>query len=753
MQHEESAIPVVDDESRTSLPQTQQERKERVLTQGTPSVVRSIADAVVIKDEGLFLLTTPDGRVPLQGEHGYGLYFHDCRFLNGYELKLAGGTPSGLAASAAAGFMAVFQLTNTDLRTEGGRLIPKEQIGVKWQRVLDAKHSALDELLTFRNFGLQPLELPVSFTFQAGFEDVFAVRGLLPETLGRLRPPEWRNGILTFIYDGADGVCRSLSVQFSTAPEATDGPTAHFRLRMQPQQSQQIVISLDLAESPKAHEVEPEAHHPPDLKDVQTLLRASTEEWLGRQTAIHSDSLMLNRIIDRSLRDLRALRSRLDGHEYFAAGVPWFVTLFGRDSLTAALMTLAYEPAIAASTLRLLAQYQGQQVNDWRDEQPGKILHEYRDGELARTGQIPHSPYYGTVDATPLFLILLGRHAAWTGDLTLFHELRVHVELALEWMIHYGDADGDGFIEYASTSDKGLINQGWKDSGDAIVNADGSLARPPIALVEVQGYAYQARLALADLYRRAGESERADQLQREADELRARLNRAFWLEEHGYYALALQADKQPCAVASSNPGHILWSGTAEPDKARRTMERLLADDLFNGWGVRTLSSRERRYNPVSYHLGTVWPHDNALIAAGFRRYGFDDAARRVFTALVEAATYFADDRLPELFAGFERSEYGVPVHYPVACHPQAWAAGTVPYLIETLLGLMPEAFEQRLRIVQPCLPDFTDSLELRGIRVGHARADLRFARAPGGSIAVNVLKIEGQLDIVVEPGT
>jgi glycogen debranching enzyme len=415
-----------------------------------------------------------------------------------------------------------------------------------------------------------------------------------------------------------------------------------------------------------------------------------------------------------------------------------------------ALQSLAFDPGIAEQTLRVLAKYQGTQVDSWREEQPGKVLHELRVGELTRAGIVPYSPYYGTIDATPLFLVLLGRHAAWTGELTLFSELREHVERALEWIATYGDLDGDGYLEYWSSSKEGLINQGWKDSGDAIVNADGTLAEPPIALVEVQGYVYMAKCAIADLLRRAGESDRADRLEREARELRSRFNRDFWLDDKGFYALALQRDNRPAAVMSSNPGHALWSGIADADKARRTVERLMADDMFSGWGIRTLSTKEVRYNPIGYHLGTVWPHDNSLIAAGFRRYGFDDAAQRIFKAITEAAMEFEHFRLPELFAGFPRAEFEVPVNYPVADHPQAWGAGSVPYLLECLLGLVPEAFDRRLRLVRPLLPDFVDWLEVRGLRVGSALVDLRLQQTRQ-EIAVEVLSVDGDLDVVVEP--
>jgi len=402
---------------------------------------------------------------------------------------------------------------------------------------------------------------------------------------------------------------------------------------------------------------------------------------------------------------------------------------------------LAYDPGMAAQTLRLLASYQGQHVDEWRDEQPGKIMHELRVGELAHLNEIPQTPYYGTIDATPLFLILIAQHAAWTGDLTVFHDLHSHIERALAWIAQYGDQNGDGYVEYQSASEKGLVNQGWKDSGDAVVNTDGTLAQPPISLTET---------SLAGLYAQAGEAERAAQLQREAQQLRVQFNRDFWLAERQCYALALQAEHKPVGVISSNPGQALWTGIADSDKARQTVARLMADDMFSGWGVRTLSAQERRYNPIGYHLGTVWPHDNALIAAGFRRYGCNTEACRIFTGIVEAATHFAHYRLPEVFAGFRKADYGIPVRYPVACHPQAWAAGSIPFLITTALGLVPEAFAHRLRIVQPILPDFLQRLEVHRLRVGDGCADLHFARRTDGSAAVTVMRVEGQFEVVTE---
>jgi glycogen debranching enzyme len=729
--------------------QARHERRQRVLTQGRSAMVSSVADAVVVKNENVFFLTAPNGSVPGAEEHGFGLYYHDCRFLNGYELKLAGMAPVVLASTAHAGYMAVFELTNPDLQADHGRVIPKEEIGIHWERLLDDQRLMLNDVLTFRNFGRAPCAFPVTLTFQADFEDIFAVREVSHEPYGTLHKPAWQDGALTFLYHGADRLQRALTIAFAPPPQATGDTTAHFRVRLSPGESQALAISLGMTEVPEGTTVHPNTHPVPHLQHIIHRIQGASEQWVNQHTDIRSDSLLLNSILSRSLCDLCTLRARQEGLEYFAAGVPWFVTLFGRDTILTALQTLAYQPQIAEQTLRILAHYQGQKVDDWRDEQPGKILHELRVGEWARIGAIPHTPFYGTIDATPLFLILLGRHAAWTGKLDLFHELRDAVERALQWIAQYGDLNGDGYIEDQSTSTHGLVNQGWKDSGDAIVRADGSLATPPIALVEVQGYVFWAKRTIADLYERIGDAAQAQRLRSEADALRGQFNRDFWDADLGTYILALEAHHRPVAVVSSNPGHALWAGIADADKARQTAERLMADDMFTGWGIRTLSTRERRYNPIGYHLGTVWPHDNAIIAAGLRRYGCDAAALRIMAGVVEAAMHFRHYRLPEVFAGFPRQAFQVPVHYPVACHPQAWAAGAIPYLVTTCLGLEPDAFAQGLRIVRPILPTFVDRLEIRGLRVGAGMADLQFQRTPDG-VRAQVLRTAGALEAQIE---
>ena len=727
-------------------PETRRQRKQRLLTQGEAAVVQGIADALVAKDGPVFFLCRSDGQVPLEDGHGLGLYYHDCRFVCGYDLRLAGGQLETLASSAAIPAQCLILQTNPDIRLPGGGLIAKESLSITWQRRVDGPGRMLEDTLDVRNHGSVEFDCPVDLRFDAAFEDVFAIRGLFDERLGTLHEPAWDGDTLRFSYAGADGVDRSVDVTFDPPPEHHDGTALAIRLPLPARGRNRLTIRLRLDETARDDAPPPVVPHRGDRATGETA-----GDWLAGRATVSSESLLLRRIVDRGFEDLTALTTTIGGERFFAAGVPWFVTLFGRDSIITALEVLPYETRVAEDTLRLLARLQGTRVDRWRDEAPGKILHELRIGEYARTGEIPYTPYYGSVDSTPLFLVLLAEHARWTGSLDLFHELRDAAEAALGWLdSEHADTNGDGFVDYRSSSTRGLVNQGWKDSGDAIVTADGSLADPPIALVEVQGYAFLARRLMADLFERDGDHDRAARLRDEAERLRRAVERRFWDDDLGTYALALQRDDVPAAVVTSNPGHLLWTGLAGSDRAARTVARLLADDMASGWGIRTLSSDARAYNPIGYHLGTVWPHDNAIIATGFRRYGHDDAALRVFEGLVEAAMDFDGYRLPEAFAGFGRETLQIPVRYPVACHPQAWAAGAIPMVLAALLGLVPDGFERRLRIVRPILPGFVDLVELRGIRVGGLSADLRFRRE-GDRVRVDITRTDDGLDVQVEP--
>jgi glycogen debranching enzyme len=472
--------------------------------------------------------------------------------------------------------------------------------------------------------------------------------------------------------------------------------------------------------------------------------------WTADHPRIRTDDELFTRLLERSILDLRTLRSHLGGQTYHAAGIPWFATLFGRDSLITAIETLPLDPGMAEQTLRVLAQRLGTRIDPVHEEEPGKVIHELRVGEVAALGLTPLARYYGTVDATPLFVMLLAEHAEWSGSLDLFHELRPAVEATLGWIDDYGDHDGDGLLDYRASTPDGLRNQGWKDSHDGIVDERGVPLEPPIALVEVQGYVVQAKRSIARVFDRAAEPDRARRLLDEAAEMEARLER-FWVEDRGFYAMAIDGDGRPSRALASNQGHLLWADALPPDRAAAVRDAMRGESMSSGWGVRTLGRGEAGFNPVGYHLGTVWPHDTAMIAAGLRSYGYDEDFRELFEALIDAASHVDQFRLPELFAGFSRAQFETPVPYPVACHPQAWAAGAIPYLLTCGLGLRADGLDRTLRVRRPSLPRWVDRVEVEGLRVAGARVDLVFSRAVDGErVALTDARVDGDLEVVLE---
>ncbi len=463
---------------------------------------------------------------------------------------------------------------------------------------------------------------------------------------------------------------------------------------------------------------------------------------------LRSGHIQFDAWVQRSSGDLALLASGNPEGPYAYAGVPWFSTPFGRDGILTALQCLWLHPELARGTLAYLARMQAAEDSAEHDAEPGKILHEVRQGELAATGEIPFGRYYGSVDATPLFIVLAGAFLERTGDLEFIGTLWPHIERALEWIDRYGDADGDGFVEYRRRSSRGLVHQGWKDSEDAIFHRDGRSATGAIALAEVQGYVYAARKAAATLARALGNPDRAATLEQAAETLRGRFEAVFWSEALGMYALALDGDKRRCEVRASNAGQVLWSGIARPDRARRTVAALLGPAFFSGWGVRTLAEGEPRFNPMSYHNGSVWPHDNALIAMGCARYGQKRAALRILDALCEAAALLDLSRLPELYCGFMRRPSEAPTLYPVACSPQAWASAAVFYLLEACLGITFQADARRICLSQPALPDFLNRLEVRNLQFANGRVDLAFERHTQ-DVGVYVLSEEGGIEVAV----
>ncbi len=738
-------------DSAHELSEAQNRSREEILTQHYPSRARLAASTLVLKCDELYMLCDESGDVFLERgawrARGLGLFWRDTRFLSRYELALNGERPIPLSSEHGAGEWTTHSLENGDLPArDGADEVPGHTLAIR--RYRSAGESRIRELIEITNFGDKPRRIQLTIGFAADYADIFIVRKISGHPPGKVLPGEASSRSQARLrYAGRDGCQRATLLTFAPEPQRMEGESATFELDLAHGSSSRI--SVEIAPLVDGKQVQ-QQHRESDLGDplqAQTAAAPSGQALLDSAVRVSGHPL-LEKVIRRSLLDLALLSSRSDGElRYIAGGVPWFVTLFGRDSAIASMEACPFWPEIVGETARLLATFQASEVDAYRDAEPGKILHELRRGELARLGNIPQSPvYYGSVDSTLLFLILIGEYTAWTGDLAILAELHGAIDAALAWIDRYGDTDGDGYLDYRGQYPQGLVNQGWKDSGNAIVNADGSLATPPIALCEVQGYLFRAWRSAAALLLATGERKRSEELEQRAERLRERFERDFWSDELGCYVLARQQGGRPAAVVSSNAGQVLWSGIASEEHAARTVHRLMARDMWSGWGVRTLASSERRFNPIAYHLGSCWPHDNALILRGFRRYGHDREALAIFQALFDAASGFRDHRMPELYCGFERRrEERHPVHYPVACSPQAWAAGSLLYALASLLGLEADACDRRLRIVRPCLPDFLDRVALERVQVADARVDLLFTRAPGGAVEVASTVRSGRL--------
>ncbi|HEX5502352.1 MAG TPA: glycogen debranching N-terminal domain-containing protein [Thermomicrobiales bacterium] len=744
--------PDEDDSSGQQQSSQARQHEARILNQGQSSTTSDIGATLTLKEGTVFLLTDQRGGIPPQArphrDRGLGLYFHDMRHLDQATLRVNGAPMTLLLATSDLGYQGVCELTNPDFDLGDGRTLQKERVGVRWEKRIRER---VEEHLTLQNFDKDAVDLTLTLEYDAHFDSIFTIRGAEPGARGTLQPPAADDQTLTFAYDGADGHHRTTTLAFDPRPDAIADRRVTYRCHLEPNSSCTYQVTIAVAdEAPSGRQRTLEAQPPTASRQTRQAQRHADEGSVSGKVQVETSNVLFNKVLRRSFLDLAMLSMVQGGDRFYAGGVPWYVALFGRDSLVTAHEMLAYDPRIARNTLEILAKYQGTKVDDERDEEPGKILHELRVGEKANLHEVPSTPYYGTIDATPLFLILLGDYLLWTADLDFFKRMEGHVEAALRWMDDYGDKDGDGFLAYASKSSKGLANQGWKDSGNSIINADGSLVTPPVALVEVQGYAYRARRAIAGAYRHAGDADRAAALDQAADQLREKFNAQFWLPDLKNYALALQKDKRPAAVDASNQGQALWGGIVDPAKAGRVRDTLMdPSKLFAGWGIRTLSNAALAYNPFDYQVGAVWPQDNALVLAGLRAYGFDQEALDVFSGIYQAATHFDYYRLPELFAGFGQDQYPTPVHYPVACSPQAWAAGSIPFMLHALLGLSPDAFGKRLEILRPVLPDWLDWVVVRGLDVGGASVDLKYQRADGTTL-VAVLHKEGELQVAIE---
>ncbi|MFA5890205.1 MAG: amylo-alpha-1,6-glucosidase [Actinomycetota bacterium] len=705
----------------------------------------------VLTDQTLSLLATKEGDMFLYADHegnlcggelGMGLYFRDTRFLSQYEMEIGGHSPILLSSSAERAYMSYVDLTNPDLDL-GESVVAAQTLNIRRTRVIKDR---LFERIRFKNYSSQRVRIPVTFRFGSDFADIFHVRGHVTERSGTFFKPRIEGCVLTLGHLGVDGEFRRTRIDFGVEPESVDigvgTAEVAFKVDLVGGQSRQLTFTVE----PLVGDVEPE----PLMFDVAVHeLRRSYDAWDHECTTIHTDNELFNTLLQRGRRDLRALLTETPDGRYIAAGIPWYVAAFGRDSVITAHQILMLNTTPARDTLRLLARFQGDRVDEWRDEEPGRILHEIRTGALANAGVVPHTPYYGSIDSTPLFLMLFGTYFKWTNDRAFAAEMMPHVERALRWIDEYGDADGDGFVEYQKRSSRGLDNQGWKDSWDAVLHADGAVAKGPIALAEVQAYVHLAKHRIADVYEALGRDADAAALRAQALELKARFNKVFWNPEEQYYALALDGDKRPVGAVTSNPAHGLYCHILDADKAAEVAKRLLQPDMFTGWGIRTLSKSDPGYNPMSYHNGSVWPHDNALIAAGLKRYGYHKQTNRISTAIFDAAVLVEYMRLPELFCGFTRRTPNQPVAYPVACSPQAWAAGSPFLLLQSMLGLSAQAPNNLLTINSPMLPPWLNWVELRNLRVGDALISLIFRRE-GETTSFSLLSKLGSLRVVME---
>ncbi len=678
-----------------------------------------------------------------------GLYHDGTRYLSVFEIALERRRPLLLHSTVLRDNVLHVDLANPDLPDRPEPLV-RDSVHLfvqsfLWDRGWHAR-------LQLHNYALRAIEVELSLLFDADFADVFEVRGVQRLRRGAVRPPVIEPGAVALGYDGLDGVIRATHLAFDPAPATLTAGRASYRLPLAPQSHASIELWVAFSRSAPRPGAPPEARRDePARPSYDHAYRSALSALAARRggcASIEASDPGFAAWIERSAADLQMMITDTAHGPYPYAGVPWFSTPFGRDGILTAYELLWLDPAVARGVLGYLAATQATELDPERDAEPGKIIHEVRGGEMAALGEVPFGRYYGSVDATPLFVILAEAYYRRTADRALIEAIWPQVDRALSWIDAYGDLDGDGFVEYRRRSSRGLSSQGWKDSVDSISHAGGELATGAIALCEVQGYVYAARRAGAVLAAALGRPDRAAALDDQAEQLRLRFERAFWSESIGSYALALDGDKRPCEVSASNAGHALLTGIASADRARRVVDALLDERSFSGWGIRTLDAAAARYNPISYHNGSVWPHDNALIAAGMARYGHKQACARVTAALHQAALHFDLRRMPELFCGFRSRPLEGPTLYPVACAPQAWAAGAVFLLLQACLGLEVDALRAQVVLDRPILPPSLDQLTIRQLAVGDARVDLVIERHPHDA-GVYLLSRDGDVSVII----
>lgn len=695
----------------------------------------------VLKEGDTFAMLDRFGDIAVLAPGQEGLYHDDTRYLSHQEFTINGARPLYLGSSVEeANSLLVIDLMNPDLTVGGQVVLAKGTLHMSRSKLLWKR--ACHEHVRLAHHGEESATVRLEMSFAADYVDLFEVRGMQRRERGELLRPQLGAAEVVLPYKGRDGRMRRTRVHFQPAPSRLEAGRASFDLRLDPGEEHHLYMTV-MCEC----EGEP-------LQQAQPFQVALQENNAARGLAQHTRSALqtsnplVNLWLDRSTSDLEMLTTRLPTGPYPYAGVPWYSTTFGRDGILTAMEYLWVDPTMARGVLAFLASTQAKEPDIERDAEPGKILHEARRSEMANTREIPFGRYYGTVDATPLFLVLAGAYFRRTGDKEFIRGIWPNILLALDWVDRHGDRDGDGFVEYARRSAEGLVQQGWKDSHDSVFHASGELADAPIALCEVQGYVYMGKLSIAQLAGALGETALAARLVQEAAQLRQRFEATFWCEDLGSYALALDGAKQPCRVLSSNAGHALWCGIATNEHANRVIDGLMGPQFFSGWGVRTIAAGQPRYNPMSYHNGSVWPHDNALIAAGMARYGRTEEAVRLLASLFEASLHFDLHRLPELFCGFPRRSGAGPTLYPVACSPQAWAAAAPFCILQACLGLEIDAGHAQISLHTPRLPAFIDWLRISRLGAPGPSCDLLLTRHER-SVGVEVLRKDADLRVSV----
>jgi glycogen debranching enzyme len=692
-----------------------------------------------LKHDDTFIVLDSHGDIGASAGGPDGLFNADTRYLARLELVLDDVQPLLLGSNLRDDNSALtVDLTNPDIYRNGRIVLQKDMLHVV--RTVFLWRGTAYQRIGLQNHGENPASFDLTLLFDNDFADLFEVRGEKRSRRGTGSGKLLGPADVVLDYRGLDGKSRSTALHFDPRPTrlAVNAATYHFELA--PQQISSLFVAVSCNK--------PAGHKPvPFFRGLLAHRREMRHSAAGA-TSIETSNDIFNEVLCQSMADLNMLMTDTPQGRYPYAGIPWYSTTFGRDGIITALQMLWINPRIARGVLKRLAFYQAKTVDPLADAEPGKILHEMRGGEMADLGEVPFARYYGSVDATPLFVLLAGLYVERTGDDETLAELWPAIEAALGWIDGAGDPDRDGFVEYQRASERGLANQGWKDSYDAIFHADGRLAEGYIALAEVQGYVFAAKQLAARCALRLGKTDQAGKLAAEAQRLAERFEEAFWCEELGTYALALDGAKQPCRVRTSNAGQLLFSGMVREDRARMVAADLMRPHFFTGWGIRTVARGEARYNPMSYHDGSIWPHDNALIALGLGRYGLKHLVEHVFKALFDAATYMDLRRLPELFCGFQREKQRGPTLYPVACAPQAWASATPFTLLEAALGLEFDAQRGEIRLRNPRLPAFLNEVILRELQLGASSVDLR-VRRHGDDVSLEVLRRRGQIQVSI----